>query len=76
MIILAPTDETEKYFTSIAKDVWTNYNIRDPDVEYGMKKEFKTLSVSCDLDLGENTVAVKFHYRFLRNTLYCFVEEI
>jgi hypothetical protein len=76
MIILAPTDSSEKYFTSLAKDAWTNYTLRDPEVEDGVTKTGKTLIISCEIDEDEKKVPVKLHYRFLRGTLYCFVEEI
>lgn len=76
MIVLAPTDTSEKYFTSLAKDAWTNYTLRDQDVEDALEKHGKTLTISCQLDEGEEKVPVKLHYRYLRGTLYCFVEEI
>jgi hypothetical protein len=76
MIVLAPTDTSEKYFTSLAKDAWTNYTIRDPDVEDEVTKVGKTLIISCEIDEDGKKVPVKLHYRFLRGTLYCFVEEI
>jgi hypothetical protein len=75
MIILAPTDNSEKYFTGIVKDTWTNYTYRDPDVEDAVIKAGKTLVISCDLDEGRETISVKLHYRYLRGELYCFVEE-
>ena len=76
MIVLAPTDSSEKYFTSLAKDAWTNYTMRDSEVEDAVTKNGKTLTISCEIDEGEEKVPVKLHYRFLRGTLYCFVEEI
>jgi len=76
MIILAPTDSSEKYFTSLAKDAWTNYTMRDAEVEDEVTKVGKTLIISCEIDEDGKKVPVKLHYRFLRGTLYCFVEEI
>ena len=76
MIILAPTDSSEKYFTSLAKDAWTNYTMRDAEVEDAVTKVGKTLIISCEIDEDGEKVPVKLHYRFLRGTLYCFVEEI
>lgn len=76
MIVLAPTDSSEKYFTGLAKDAWTNYILRDTEVEDAITKNGKTLTISCEIDEGEEKVPVKLHYRFLRGTLYCFVEEI
>jgi hypothetical protein len=76
MIVLAPTDSSEKYFTSLAKDAWTNYILRDTEVEDAVIKVGKTLIISCEIDEDGKKVPVKFHYRFLRGTLYCFVEEI
>jgi len=76
MIILAPTDSSEKYFTSLAKDAWTNYILRDAEVEDEVTKVGKTLIISCEIDEDGKKVPVKLHYRFLRGTLYCFVEEI
>jgi len=75
MIILAPTDSSERYFTGLVKDAWTNYTYRDPDVEDGLVKAGKTLVISCYLEEGEEKIPVKLHYRFLRGELYCFVEE-
>jgi hypothetical protein len=75
MIILAPTDNSEKYFTGIVKDTWTNYTYRDPDVEDAVIKAGKTLVISCDLDEDGEKISVKLHYRYLRGELYCFVEE-
>jgi len=75
MIVLAPTDSSEKYFTGLAKDAWTNYILRDTEVEDAITKNGKTLTISCEIDEGEEKVPVKLHYRFLRGTLYCFVEE-
>jgi hypothetical protein len=76
MIILAPTDSSEKYFTGMAKDAWTNYTYRDPDVEDSLIKGGKTLVISCNLNEDEEVISVKLHYRFLRGELYCFVEEV
>jgi hypothetical protein len=76
MIILAPTDSSEKYFIGMAKDAWTNYTYRDPDVEDSLIKGGKTLVISCDLHEGDEKIPVKLHYRFLRGELYCFVEEV
>lgn len=76
MIILAPTDNSESYFTGLVKDAWTNYTYRDPDVEDGLIKSGKTLVISCNLEEGEETIPVKLHYRFLRGELYCFIEEV
>lgn len=76
MIILAPTDYSEQYFTGLVKDAWTNYIYRDPDVEDSLIKAGKTLVISCDLHEEEKNVPVKLHYRFLRGELYCFVEEV
>jgi len=75
MIVLAPTDSSEKYFTGLAKDAWTNYILRDTEVEDAITKNGKTLTISCEIDEGEEKVPVKLHYRFLRGTLYCFGEE-
>lgn len=76
MIILAPTDSSEKYFIGLAKDAWTNYTLRDPDVEDSLIKAGKTLVISCELHEDEEDIPVKLHYRFLRGELYCFVEEV
>lgn len=76
MIILAPTDHSEKYFTGLVKDAWTNYTYRDPDVEDSLIKAGKTLVISCDLHEDEHDISVKLHYRYLRGELYCFVEEV
>lgn len=76
MIILAPTDISEKYFTGLVKDAWTNYTYRDPDAEDGLMKGGKTLVISCNLHEGDEDIPVKLHYRYLRGELYCFVEEV
>jgi hypothetical protein len=76
MIVIPPTDSSLKYFTGLAKDAWTNYTIRDPDVEDGIHKEGKTLVISCNLNEGGENIPVRLHYRYLKNELYCFVEEI
>lgn len=76
MIILAPTDASERYFTGLVKDAWTNYTYRDPDVEDGLIKAGKTLVISCDLHEGDEDIPVRLHYRFLKGELYCFVEEV
>ena len=76
MIILAPTDASEKYFTGMVKDAWTNYTYRDPDVEDSLIKGGKTLVISCSLHEDNEDIPVKLHYRFLRGELYCFVEEV
>ncbi len=75
MIVIPPTDSSLKYFTTIAKESWTNYTLRDPDVLDGLEKEGKTLVISCDIKEGEELIPVKLHYRFLKSELYCFVEE-
>ena len=76
MIVISPTAESDKYFTSLAKDTWTNYTLRDPGVEDSVERDSKTLVISCDLDIEGETLSVKLHYRHLRGYLYCFVEEI
>ena len=76
MIIIAPTDNSEKYFAELAKNAWTNYNLRDPDVEDGLIKAGKTLLISCELNEGDEIVPIKLHYRYLKETIYCFVEEV
>jgi len=76
MIVLAPTDTSEKYFLGLAKDAWTNYTYRDPDAEDALIKGRKTLVISCDIDEDEEKIPVKLHYRFLKGELYCFVEEV
>lgn len=75
MIVIPPTVEFEEYFTKFAKQAWTKYMLKEPDTEDEMKKYHKTLCVSCDMELQSQTVSVKLHYRFIRSTLYCFVEE-
>ena len=75
MIIIPPTDSSLKYFTTLAKDTWTNYTLRDPVVIDGLEKEGKTLVLSCDLTEGDEIIPVRLHYRFLKGELYCFVEE-
>jgi len=75
MIVIAPTADSEKYFTQLAKDSWTNYTSRDPDVEDSVENG-RTLVVSCDLDLENEKLSIKLHYRYLRGYLYCFVEEV
>jgi hypothetical protein len=75
MIIIPPTDTSLKYFTSLAKDTWTNYTLRDPEILDGLEKEGKTLVVSCDLTEMEEIIPIRLHYRFLKGQLYCFVEE-
>jgi hypothetical protein len=76
MIILAPTYSSEKYFTGLVKDAWTNYTYRDPDAEDSLIKQGKTLVISCNLHEDKQDVPVKLHYRYLRGELYCFVEEV
>jgi len=76
MIILAPTDHSERYFTGLVKDAWTNYTYRDPDVEDSLIKGGKTLVISCSLHEDNEDIPVKLHYRFLKGELYCFIEEV
>ena len=76
MILLAPTDNSEKYFRELAKDAWTNYTLRDQEVENSLIYQGKTLVISCEIDEGDTKIPVKLHYRYLRGELYCFVEEI
>lgn len=76
MIVISPTAESEKYFIGLAKDTWTNYTLRDPDVEDSVERDAKTLVITCDLDIEGEKLSVKLHYRHLRGYLYCFVEEI
>ena len=76
MIVIPPAVEFEKYFTNLAKKTWTQYIDREPDTEIGMRKEYKTLTIVCEMTMDDSLLKVKLHYRFLRDTLYCFVEEI
>ena len=76
MIVISPTTESLKYFTGLVKDAWTNYMLRDSEVLDSLEKEEKTLVISCNLTEGEVIIPVKFHYRFLKGDLYCFVEEV
>jgi hypothetical protein len=75
MIIIPPTYTSLHYFTSLAKDTWTNYTLRDPEILDGLEKEGKTLVVSCDLTEEKEVIPIRLHYRFLKGELYCFVEE-
>jgi hypothetical protein len=75
MIVISPTAESEKYFTELAKDTWTNYTLRDSEVEDSVENG-RTLVISCELDMEKEKVSIKLHYRYLRGYLYCFVEEI
>ena len=75
MIVISPTADSEKYFTELAKDTWTNYTLRDSEVEDNVENG-RTLVISCDLDMEKEKVSIKLHYRYHRGYLYCFVEEI
>jgi len=75
MIVISPTAESEKYFTELAKDTWTNYTLRDSEIEDNVENG-RTLVISCELDMEKEKVSVKLHYRYLRGYLYCFVEEL
>lgn len=76
MIVIPPAIELEDYFTRLAKATWTKYTYNEPDGEDEIKKKYKTLVISCDLDMADEKVAVKLHYRFVRDDLYCFIEEV
>jgi hypothetical protein len=76
MIVIPPTDSSLKYFTGLAKDSWTNYTLRDTEVLDALEKEGKTLVLYCDIKEGEDSIAIKFHYRFFKGDLYCFIEEV
>jgi hypothetical protein len=69
MIVIPPAVELEDYFTRLAKATWTKYTFNDPYGEDELKKKHKTLVMSCNLDM-------KLHYRFIREVLYCFIEEV
>ena len=76
MIVIPPTAKFEDYFTNMANRIWKKYITNEPDAVDGMKGEHKTLVISCDLNLEDGKSSVKLHFRFLREELYCFVEEI
>ncbi len=76
MIVIPPAVELDEYFIKLAKATWTKYMYSDPDGEDELKKKHKTLVMSCELDMTEEKVSVKLHYRFVRDTLYCFIEEV
>jgi hypothetical protein len=76
MIVIPPAVELEEYFLKLAKATWTKYMYSDPDGEDELKKKHKTLVMSCDLDMVDEKVVVKLHYRFVRDVLYCFIEEV
>lgn len=76
MIVIPPAVELEEYFLKLAKATWTKYMYSDPDGEDELKKKHKTLVMSCDLEMLDEKVAVKLHYRFVRDVLYCFIEEV
>jgi hypothetical protein len=76
MIVIPPTENSLKYFTTLAKDTWTNYTLRDSEVLDGLEKEGKTLVLSCELTEENEVVSVRFHYRYFKGELYCFVEEV
>jgi flagellar biosynthesis regulator FlaF len=75
MIVIPPSADSEKYFIEFAKRVWSKQTFQNMETEDQMKKELKTLVISCDLEMEGKTVRIKLHYRFLRDSLYCFVEE-
>ena len=76
MIVIPPAVELEEYFLKLAKATWTKYMYSDPDGEDELKKKHKTLVMSCDLDMVDEKVVVKLHYRFVRDVLYCFIEDV
>ena len=76
MIVIPPAAELEEYFTKLAKATWTKYTYNEPSGEDEIKKHHKTLVISCDLDMVEEKIPVKMHYRFIRDILYCFIEEV
>ena len=75
MIVIPPSADSEKFFTNFAKSTWSKQTFKNMETEDQMKKELKTLVISCDLEIEGKTVGIKLHYRFVRDSLYCFVEE-
>ena len=75
MIVIPPSADSEKFFTNFAKATWSKQTLQDLEIEDEMKKQLKTLVISCNMEIERKMVAVKLHYRFLRDSLYCFVEE-
>jgi hypothetical protein len=76
MIVIPPIVELEDYFIKIAKANWTKYTYNNPNSDDEIKKNHNTLVICCDLDMAEEKVSIKLHYRFIRDILYCFVEEV
>jgi len=76
MIVISPTDESESYFTEFSTRVLKSYLEREPSTESNMKDDNKTLTISCDLEVDNGNVKIKLHYRYLKDVLYCFVEEV
>jgi hypothetical protein len=76
MIVIPPTDESKKYFTDFSNRAWASYIKREPSTELEMKRDHKTLAISCDITMDNDIVKVKLHYRYLKDKMYCFVEEV
>ena len=76
MIVIPPTLQFEEYFTNTANRIWDDYVRREAQGSELMKEEHRTLVISCDVAMENETLPVKLHYRFVKDILYCFVEEV
>jgi len=75
MIVIPPSADSEQFFTNFAKATWSKQTLRNLEMEDEMKKESKTFVISCEMEIEGKPETVKLHYRFLRDSLYCFIEE-
>ena len=77
MIVIPPSSDHEKYFTGLAEDIWETTITDKKELYDQLISENKTLVITCKLNVeGNGETKFNLHYRFLKTTLYCFVEEV
>ena len=77
MIVIPPAAQHEAYFTGIAEDIWKTATTDKSELYKEMIQESKTLVISFNLNVGGDTkIGYNCHFRFFKDTLYCFIEEL
>jgi diadenosine tetraphosphate (Ap4A) HIT family hydrolase len=78
MLVIPPSPlQTQvDYFNALAESTWDNICKKHTDTEESVKKEYKTLVMTCKVEIEAGmTSSFHLHYRYFKERLYCFIEE-
>jgi|LauGreDrversion4_2_1035121.scaffolds.fasta_scaffold539538_3 hypothetical protein len=76
MIVLPPASAQEHMFFHLAKTTWESILKKSLQSNELLQKETQTLVAEVNVMYENNEYHIcKFHYRYSKGNLYCFIEE-